>query len=177
MWEKKLPDDFVPLLIEALALLFNASLDPGCDVVTQLGQGLILRRGKTTFVLWCLRTWEGLEPAASGTTHCCILHNVWLWRQKQRNMEFSVSGSQFCVFMNVLCLLSWVTDLRPGCGWAGESSSHCWTCAGLNIGYTGIRLSSIYLWWRCTSSCCHGSLLQIYASAVTGRKCFLENKR
>lgn len=52
-----------------------------------------------------------------------------------------------------------VTDLRPGCGWAGESSSHCWTCVGLSRGYTDIWLSWISLWWRYTSSCCPGTLL------------------
>lgn len=70
-----------------------------------------------------------------------------------------------------------VTDRRPGCGWAGESSSHCWTCAGLNRVYTDIWLSWISPWWRCSSSCWLGSLLQIYASAGTWRKHLLHTEK
>lgn len=42
----------VPLLVEALALLLDASLNPGCDIVTELSQGLVLRSGQAAVVLW-----------------------------------------------------------------------------------------------------------------------------
>lgn len=60
-------------------------------------------------------------------------------------------------------------DLRPCCGWAGESSSRCWTCAELSRGCTGIWRPLTSLWGRCTSSCSPWSLLRIYASAGTQR--------
>lgn len=44
----------LPLLIEALVLLFNTGLDPGSDIIAQLGQGLILRRGQAAVILWRL---------------------------------------------------------------------------------------------------------------------------
>lgn len=59
----------VPLLIEALSLLFNASLNPGGDVVTQLAHGLILRRGQAAVILRRLRTGEGLPAAAVSAAH------------------------------------------------------------------------------------------------------------
>lgn len=42
----------VPLLVEALALLLNAGLNPGRDIVTELGQSLVLRSGQAAVVLW-----------------------------------------------------------------------------------------------------------------------------
>lgn len=41
----------VPLLVEALALLLDAGLDPGRHIVTELGQGLVLRGGQAAVVL------------------------------------------------------------------------------------------------------------------------------
>lgn len=68
-----------------------------------------------------------------------------------------------------------VTDRRPCCGWAGESSSHCWTCAGPSRGYTGTWPSSISPWCRCTSFCQRDSLLQISAAVKTGRTWLLQH--
>lgn len=62
-----------------------------------------------------------------------------------------------------------VTDRRPCCGWAGESSSHCWTCAGPSRGYTGTWPSSISPWCRCTSFCQRDSPLQTSAAGKTRR--------
>lgn len=42
----------VPLLVEALALLLDAGLDPGRHIVAELGQGLVLRSGQAAVVLW-----------------------------------------------------------------------------------------------------------------------------
>lgn len=62
----------VPQLTEILALLFDSALDPGCDIIAQLGEGVILRRGQAAFILRRLRAGEGLEAAALGATHCCV---------------------------------------------------------------------------------------------------------
>lgn len=42
----------VPLLVEALALLLDAGLNPGHDIITELGQGLVPRSGEAAVVLW-----------------------------------------------------------------------------------------------------------------------------
>lgn len=62
----------VPLLTEILALLFDSGLNPGRDVIAQLGEGVVPRRGQPAVILRRLRAGEGLEAAALGATHCWV---------------------------------------------------------------------------------------------------------
>lgn len=80
LWAYMRTARWLPLLIEVLALLFNTGLDPGCDIIAQLGQGLILRCGQTAVILWHLWRGEGLGPTALSATHCRILHDILPWR-------------------------------------------------------------------------------------------------
>lgn len=64
------PDTYIPLLIEALPLLFYTGFESGGDVIAQFVEGLVLRRGQTAVILWRLRTRVGFEVAALGAAHC-----------------------------------------------------------------------------------------------------------
>lgn len=98
----------LPLLIEALALLLlDPGLDPGCHVVTQLGQRLVLRRGQAAVVLRRLRAREGLELAALGATHCGVLHDVVVCRWKQQKHLSLVQILMFSTENDGLCGSSW----------------------------------------------------------------------
>jgi len=65
-------------------LLFDARLDPGGDVVAQLVQGPVLRRGQAAAVLRRLGTGEGLEPAAPGAARRGVPRDVLLWRSRKK---------------------------------------------------------------------------------------------
>lgn len=70
---------FVPLLTDVLALLFVSGLHPGCDIVAQLGEGVVPRRGQAASIPRRFRAGGGLEAAALGATRCCVRWRVPLW--------------------------------------------------------------------------------------------------
>lgn len=161
--------EVVPLLIEALALLLNAGLDPGRDIVTELGQGLVLRGSQAAVVLWRVWTGEGLEVAALGATHGGILQNALLYMEYTWVWGVGSSKALLCSPPRLLRRSGNgdVTDRRLSCGWAGESSSHCWTCAGLSRGCTGTWPSWISPWCKRTFFCQRDSPRQTSAAVKT----------
>lgn len=42
------------MLTEILALLFDSVFNPSRDIIAQLGEGVVSRRGQATIILWGL---------------------------------------------------------------------------------------------------------------------------
>ncbi|KAF3853253.1 hypothetical protein F7725_013941 [Dissostichus mawsoni] len=76
------------------ALLLDAALNPGCDVITQLVQRPFLRRGQTAVVLRRLRTRHGLQLAALSGRNQCVPPCVFIWRHAVSTLGLQGQSSQ-----------------------------------------------------------------------------------